>query len=51
MVDGREDPTASDKTLAQFVRSSGKKSILVVNKCDNLESNEQIVLVTTPGIL
>ena len=27
MVDGREDPTASDKTLAQFVRSSGKKSI------------------------
>ena len=42
MVDGREDPTASDKTLAQFVRTSGKKSILVVNKCDSLESNEQI---------
>tara|TARA_B110000116_G_scaffold53922_1_gene45452 strand:+ start:198 stop:1514 length:1317 start_codon:yes stop_codon:yes gene_type:complete len=36
MVDGREDPTASDKTLAQFVRETGKKSILVVNKCDTL---------------
>ena len=36
MVDGREDPTASDKTLAQFVRETGKNSILVVNKCDTL---------------
>ena len=42
MVDGREDPTASDKTLAQFVRESGKKVILVVNKCDSLESDQQI---------
>ncbi len=42
MVDGREDPTASDKTLAQFVRSSGKKAIMVVNKCDNLESDAQV---------
>lgn len=42
MVDGREDPTASDKTLAQFVRESGKKAILVVNKCDNLETDVQV---------
>ena len=42
MVDGREDPTASDKTLAQFVRESGKKAILVVNKCDNLETDLQV---------
>ena len=42
MVDGRGDPTASDKTLAQFVRESGKKVILVVNKCDSLESDQQI---------
>ncbi|MFQ6605693.1 MAG: ribosome biogenesis GTPase Der [Fidelibacterota bacterium] len=34
MVDGRVDPTASDKTLAQFVRESGKPHLLVVNKCD-----------------
>lgn len=42
MVDGKQDPTASDLTLAQFVRSSGKKSIMVVNKCDNLASDAQI---------
>ncbi|MBT4371614.1 MAG: GTP-binding protein, partial [Candidatus Marinimicrobia bacterium] len=42
MVDGREDPTSSDRSLAQFVRESGKKSILLVNKCDTLESNKQI---------
>jgi len=42
MVDGKQDPTASDKTLAQFVRQSGKKSIMVVNKCDDLDSNKQI---------
>ena len=42
MVDGKQDPTSSDKTLAQFVRQSGKKSIMVVNKCDDLDSNKQI---------
>lgn len=42
MVDGKQDPTASDRTLAQFVRESGKKHILVVNKCDYLESDKQI---------
>jgi len=42
MVDGREDPTSSDRSLAQFVRESGKKAIMMVNKCDSLESNKQI---------
>ena len=42
MVDGKQDPTSSDKTLAQFVRETGKKSIMVVNKCDDLNSNKQI---------
>ena len=42
MVDGKQDPTSSDKTLAHFVRQSGKKSIMVVNKCDDLDSNKQI---------
>ena len=42
MVDGRVDPTASDKTLAQFVRTSGKKAIMVVNKCDTLELDSQV---------
>ena len=42
MVDGKQDATSSDKILAQFVRESGKKSIMVVNKCDDLDSNKQI---------
>ncbi|MEA1881022.1 MAG: ribosome biogenesis GTPase Der [Candidatus Marinimicrobia bacterium] len=42
MVDGREDPTASDRSLAQFVRESGKKAIMMVNKCDTLEADKQI---------
>ncbi len=39
MVDGREDPTSSDITLAQFVRESGKPHFLVVNKCDSLKQD------------
>ena len=42
MVDGKEDPTSSDKELAQLVRESGKKNLLIVNKCDHLKSNLQI---------
>ena len=42
MVDGREDPTASDRTLTDFIRKSGKKLIVAVNKCDTLESNDRI---------
>lgn len=42
MVDGRHDPTASDLTLAQFVRETGKPALLVVNKCDSLAQDDQI---------
>ncbi len=42
MVDGRELPTSSDQALAQFVRESGKPNLLVVNKCDSLQHDEQI---------
>jgi len=41
LVDGREDITSSDKELAQIIHDTGKKCILVVNKCDfkELEKN------------
>ncbi len=39
MVDGRENPTSSDVTLAQFVRESGKQHLLVINKCDTIEQD------------
>ena len=39
MVDGREDPTSSDITLAQFVRESGKPHLCVINKCDSLKQD------------
>jgi len=42
MVDGRQDPTASDKTLAQFVRESGKPALMAVNKCDSLVHDSQL---------
>ena len=42
MVDGREEPTASDLTLAQFIRESARPYILVVNKCDTLKQDDQI---------
>ena len=41
LVDGKADPTASDKDLAKLVRKSGKPHMLVVNKCDTMESDEQ----------
>ncbi len=42
MVDGREAPTSSDQALAQFVRETGKPNLLVVNKCDSLNQDDQI---------
>lgn len=42
MVDGRVDPTASDRVLAQFVRATGKLLVLAVNKCDT-PAQEQLV--------
>mgnify|MGYP003323107731 CR=1 FL=1 len=41
MVDGKDHPTASDKSLASLIRESGKKFILAVNKCDTLELDKQ----------
>ena len=41
LVDGKADPTASDKDLAKLVRKSGKPHMLVVNKCDTLETDGQ----------
>ena len=41
LVDGKADPTASDKDLAKLVRKSGKPHMLVVNKCDTLEKDER----------
>ena len=41
LVDGKADPTASDKDLAKLVRETGKPYMLVVNKCDTLETDEQ----------
>ena len=42
MVDGKQGPTASDQALAQFVRKSGKRYILVVNKCDGFKTDNLI---------
>lgn len=42
LVDGREDTTASDRELAQIVFDTGKKCILVVNKCDHSGFDENI---------
>ncbi len=39
MVDGQENPTASDRTLAQFIRESGKPCLVAVNKCDGLKDD------------
>lgn len=43
MVDGREEPTSSDVSLGNFIRETGKPYILVVNKCDALRNDEQVM--------
>ena len=50
MVDGKNDPTASDKSLAKLIRHSGKKFILAVNKCDSLNHDEQVYQFHQLGI-
>ena len=35
IVDGQENITSSDQELAQMIRGTGEKCILVVNKCDH----------------
>ena len=41
MIDGREDATSSDLTLAQFVRESEQPYLLVINKCDTMKHDSQ----------
>ena len=41
MIDGREDTTSSDLTLAQFVRESDRPYLLVINKCDTMKHDSQ----------
>ena len=50
MVDGKNHPTASDKSLASLIRQSGKKFILAVNKCDSFNHDEQIYQFHELGI-
>ena len=42
MIDGREDATSSDITLAQFVRESSQPRLLVINKIDTMKYDPQI---------
>jgi len=42
IVDGREDITSSDRELNQLIHDSGKKSILVLNKCDHTGYDENL---------
>ncbi len=39
LVDGKQEPTSSDKDLAHSIRRSNKPYIMVVNKCDTLKSD------------
>ena len=41
LVDGKHDPTSSDKDLANLVRKSGKPHLLAVNKCDSIDLDDQ----------
>jgi len=40
MVDGRDGPTTFDYEIANIIRSSQKKCILAVNKCDNIKQDD-----------
>jgi len=42
LVDGRDEPTATDKELAQIIRKSNKPHCLVINKCDTKEHEQKI---------
>jgi len=50
MVDGKDDLTASDRSLANLIRQSGKKVILAVNKCDSLDHDKQVYQFHELGI-
>lgn len=42
VVDGNDDPDASDKKVAEILHKSGKKVIVVVNKIDNDKKKENL---------
>ena len=42
IVDGKTGPVSTDLELANFVRKSGKKHLMAVNKCDDLSLSQQI---------
>ena len=42
IVDGKTGPVSTDVELANFVRKSGKKHLMAVNKCDDLLLSQQI---------
>ena len=42
VVDGRTGPTPVDRELAQLLRSSGRPTVLVVNKADNARMGERM---------
>tara|TARA_B000000475_G_C15998679_1_gene447994 strand:- start:248 stop:1564 length:1317 start_codon:yes stop_codon:yes gene_type:complete len=50
MVDGKYNPTASDRSLADLIRHTGKKVILAVNKCDSLDHDKQVYQFHELGI-
>lgn len=50
MVDGRSAATPSDEALAQVVRESGKPYIMIVNKCDTRERDDQVYLYHELGL-
>ena len=42
IVDGKTGPVSTDIELANFIRRSGKKHLMAVNKCDDLSLSQQI---------
>ena len=42
IVDGKTGPVSTDVELANFIRKSGKKHLMAVNKCDDLLLSQQI---------
>ncbi len=50
LVDGRVDPTATDKILAQVVRKAGKPYVLVINKCDYQMIKERAYVYSELGL-
>ena len=42
IVDGKTGPVSTDLELANFIRKSGKKHLMAVNKCDDLSLSQQI---------